>query len=62
MAVAPLRWIVVKRSPGWNVEEAETAASAEIDGLLQVHIKGHADAQSVADMLNRMDAAKRMLH
>ena len=62
MADTPLRWVVVKRRPGWNVEDAETAASAEIDGLLRVHIKGHADAQSVADMLNRMDAAKRMFH
>jgi hypothetical protein len=57
-----LRWIVVKRGPGWNVEDAQTAVFAEIDGFLQVHIKGHADAQSVADMLNRMDYVKRKLH
>ncbi len=62
MADPRLRWIVVKRSPGWNVEDAETTAFAEIDGLLQAHFKGHEDAQSVADMLNRMDSARRKLH
>jgi hypothetical protein len=58
----PLRWIVIKRGLGWNVEDAETAIPAEIDGLLQAHIKAHEDAQSVADMLNRMDASKLKLH
>ena len=53
-----LRWIVVKRSRGWNVEDAETAVLAEIDGLLQAHIKVYNDAQNVADMLNRMDRLK----
>jgi hypothetical protein len=62
MAGSNSRWIVVKRSPGWNVEDAETTAFAEIDGLLQAHFKGHEDAQSVADMLNRMDSARRKLH
>jgi hypothetical protein len=58
----PLRWIVIKRGLGWNVEDAETTVPAEIDGLLQAHIKAHEDAQSVADMLNRMDASKLKLH
>jgi hypothetical protein len=62
MTLPPMRWIVVKRGLCWNVEDAETTVPAEIDGLLQAHIKAHEDARNVADMLNRMDASRRKLH